>query len=119
MKLDALSFLRCPACKSELSIIIFEVGEENESDLIRKKLTFEEIRKKTNYEEIEVKTGILLCENCKRWYPIGSSIEKVPELLYPDELREKWRDKRFIRKWINAIPEEIVEKYKLKGYLSD
>ncbi|MGQ4834076.1 MAG: Trm112 family protein [Candidatus Asgardarchaeia archaeon] len=118
MKLDALEFLRCPACKSELGIIIFEC-EDEEENLISKILTYNQINATEYYKEIEIKSGMLLCSHCKRWYPIGSSIEGIPELLYPDNIREEWRDKKFIIRWMKKIPEEVVREYNLKKYTSE
>lgn len=60
---------------------------------------------------IEVDTGLLTCSKCGRWYPIGSSVETIPELL-PDELREKERDMAWLGKWEKHIPIDILEKGK-------
>jgi len=54
----------------------------------------------------DVKTGILKCSGCKRWYPIGSSIEGVPEML-PDNLRDVKKDEEFAVKWNNKVPREV------------
>ncbi len=56
----------------------------------------------------EVEVGLLYCPKCGRWYPIGSSVESVPELL-PDELRDKERDLSWMERWRTLIPEEIAE----------
>lgn len=121
MLLNFLKFLRCPACKSELSIIIFEIDDKCEKlpdHLFFKELKMEEIKREIGnrekiMENINIKSGILLCNSCKRWYPIGSSIEGVPELLYPDDLRDVWRDKKFIRKWSEKIPETLKQNFNL------
>lgn len=54
----------------------------------------------------EVNEGILYCSKCERWYPIGSTIETIPELL-PDELRDKEQDFKWFTKWKNMIPKKI------------
>lgn len=43
--------------------------------------------------EIEIKTGLLFCEECKRWYPI---IETIPQML-PDEYRDEKAEIQFLR----------------------
>jgi uncharacterized protein YbaR (Trm112 family) len=55
---------------------------------------------------LEVEEGILRCPTCNRWYPIGSSVETIPELL-PDDLRDEEKDKAWLRKWVKKIPESI------------
>lgn len=53
-----------------------------------------------------VKKGILQCGKCKRWFPIGSSIDGIPEML-PDGLRDKVKDQKFIASWRNKLPSEL------------
>ena len=60
---------------------------------------------------IDVEEGLLICENCSRWYPIGSSVTSVPEML-PDNLREKENDLGFLRKWEEKVPKEVSERGK-------
>ena len=43
--------------------------------------------------ETEIKTGLLFCEECKRWYPI---IETIPQML-PDEYRDEKAEIQFLR----------------------
>ncbi len=57
---------------------------------------------------IEVDVGILFCPECGRWYPIGSAVETIPEML-PDELREKERDLEWMEKWKSLIPMKVLE----------
>lgn len=52
---------------------------------------------------IEVKEGLLVCEECRRWYPIGRSVEGIPELL-PDDLRDKDEELEWLLKWEKKIP---------------
>ena len=56
---------------------------------------------------MEVDCGILFCPNCMRWYPIGSSVPTVPELL-PGELRDKKKDLEFLSKWKDKVPEVVL-----------
>ncbi len=43
--------------------------------------------------ETEIKTGLLFCEECKRWYPI---IETIPQML-PDEYRDEKTELQFLK----------------------
>ncbi|NVM17784.1 MAG: hypothetical protein HWN80_08710 [Candidatus Lokiarchaeota archaeon] len=43
--------------------------------------------------EIEIKSGLLFCEECKRWYPI---IETIPQML-PDEYRDEKTEVEFLK----------------------
>ena len=60
---------------------------------------------------VEVKEGLLRCPECGRWYPIGSAVETIPELM-PDDLREKERDLEWLNKWKDKLPEEVVKEGK-------
>lgn len=55
---------------------------------------------------LEVEEGLIRCPECGRWYPIGSAVETIPELM-PDDLREEERDMEFLRKWESKLPEEV------------
>jgi uncharacterized protein YbaR (Trm112 family) len=57
---------------------------------------------------LEVNTGLLVCPECGRWYPIGSSIDSVPEML-PDDLREAEKDTAWLNEWKEQIPESVLE----------
>ncbi len=43
--------------------------------------------------EIEIETGVLLCPECKRWFPI---IDTIPQML-PDEYRDKELEIEFLK----------------------
>jgi uncharacterized protein YbaR (Trm112 family) len=60
---------------------------------------------------LEVEEGILHCPECGRWYPIGSSVETIPELL-PDDLREREKDLEWLKKWEKKVPEKIIKEGK-------
>ncbi len=84
MKRSLLDILACPMCKHHpLELIVFE-------------------------EKEEIVSGILICRECLRWYPI---IDEFPCLL-PDDLRDKEEDIAFLKKWKDKIPREILEKGK-------
>jgi len=60
---------------------------------------------------IEVNEGLLVCSRCGRWYPIGSAVETIPELL-PDELRDRDRDLTWLERWRHLIPIDVAERGK-------
>jgi uncharacterized protein YbaR (Trm112 family) len=57
---------------------------------------------------LEIDAGLLVCPECGRWYPIGSAVETIPEML-PDDLREKERDLEWMEKWSKLIPHKVLE----------
>ncbi|MFX1562017.1 MAG: Trm112 family protein [Promethearchaeota archaeon] len=59
------------------------------------------------FHGLEIISGTLRCEKCQRWYPIGSRISSVPELL-PDTERKRKPDTSFLRKYQNVLPESIL-----------
>ena len=54
-------------------------------------------------EKSEVIAGIITCSKCNRFYPI---IDEIPHML-PDNLRSKDDDLKFLKKWIEKIPEKV------------
>ncbi|OGD55062.1 hypothetical protein A3K81_02770 [Candidatus Bathyarchaeota archaeon RBG_13_60_20] len=56
---------------------------------------------------VEVEEGLLRCPECGRWYPIGSAVESIPELM-PDDLRERDRDLEWLTKWKEKLPEQVL-----------
>lgn len=81
MKRRLLEILACPICKHfPLELTVFE-------------------------EKDEIDEGILICNNCSRWYPI---IESIPHML-PDELREEKEDVGFLKKWEGMVPEQVLK----------
>lgn len=55
---------------------------------------------------IEVEEGLLRCPACGRWYPIGNSVETIPELM-PDDLRDEEKDLEWLSKWDEKIPDSV------------
>jgi len=89
LKYRLMDILACPICKSfPLQLIVFDETKIDPS---------------TNIVE-----GILICQNCNRWYPI---IEEIPHML-SDGLRNKKEDKSFLIKNKEKIPKEILSKGK-------
>jgi uncharacterized protein YbaR (Trm112 family) len=60
---------------------------------------------------LEIGEGLLYCPECNRWYPIGSAVEGIPELM-PDELREEEKDLAWLAKWKKVAPEGVLAKGK-------
>lgn len=60
---------------------------------------------------VEVDAGLLVCPECGRWYPIGSAVETIPELL-PDDLRERDRDLAWLERWRALVPAHVLERGK-------
>jgi uncharacterized protein YbaR (Trm112 family) len=55
---------------------------------------------------VEVDQGLLRCPLCSRWYPIGSAVETIPELM-PDDLRDEETDLEWLRKWTDKVPDSV------------
>ena len=57
---------------------------------------------------VELDAGLLVCPECGRWYPIGSAVETIPEML-PDDLRDKERDLEWLERWRGLVPPQTIE----------
>jgi uncharacterized protein YbaR (Trm112 family) len=80
LKRELLEILLCPICKYHpLELHVFK-------------------------EEQEIVEGIIVCDKCKRWYPV---IDEIPNML-PDELRKGKDDLPFLKKWREKFPEDIL-----------
>ncbi|MFX0093590.1 MAG: Trm112 family protein [Candidatus Hodarchaeota archaeon] len=87
MHLDLVDILACPVCKNHPLILYkFEMVPIPESS------------------EEEVQEGLLNCTACKRYFPIRYTI---PQLL-PDYLRKEKKDKAFLQKYRDQLPNEIL-----------
>ena len=53
-------------------------------------------------------TGVLVCPNCNRIFPI---IEEIPKML-PDSLRKKDQDAAFLAKWKDSLPPDVGQPVK-------
>ncbi len=54
--------------------------------------------------DVVVVSGVLLCDQCRRYYPI---IDEIPVML-PDNLRNRKEDLEFLEKWKDRMPGEVV-----------
>ncbi|MCE4612496.1 MAG: Trm112 family protein [Desulfurococcales archaeon] len=54
----------------------------------------------------EMVTGLLICNNCGRWYPV---LDKIPRLI-DDKYRREKEDKEFLSKYLSQIPEHVRNK---------
>jgi uncharacterized protein YbaR (Trm112 family) len=59
------------------------------------------------FHGLEIVEGALRCEKCGRWFPVGSRVETIPELL-PDAGRDKKADVAFLRKHREVLPQVIL-----------
>jgi len=98
-------------------VLLEKAGEaikrlENKTDLSEERLISDYINDIDSLYRflnlLELDTGILVCPTCDRWYPIGSAVETIPELL-PDDLRERDRDLKWLKKWRDKVPKSVLE----------
>jgi uncharacterized protein YbaR (Trm112 family) len=59
------------------------------------------------FHGLEILVGAMRCEKCERFFPIGSRVETIPELL-PDTGRDKNADITFLKKYKDKLPEVII-----------
>jgi len=59
------------------------------------------------FHGIEIQVGAMRCEKCSRWFPVGSRVETIPELL-PDAGRDKQADVEFLRAHRDVLPQVIL-----------
>lgn len=81
MKKDLMDILACPICKNpELELY-----------------TFKE-------DELEIETGLIVCSQCNRYYPIKGTIP----VMLPDDLRKEDEDLIFLSSNKDKIPTKIL-----------
>ena len=59
-------------------------------------------------EKEEIVEGLLVCSECRRWYPI---IDEIPQLL-PDDLREQREELSWLSKWKDNAPPQVLRERK-------
>ncbi|MGB9729502.1 MAG: Trm112 family protein [Thermoprotei archaeon] len=124
MKYRLMDLLACPICKHwPLELIPFTENRYNYENLPNKipyckdycglnKAKISELKiDQLNCKECvthEIAEGILICNQCGRWYPIT---EEIPIML-PDPLRNGKEDLDFLKKWTEKIPEKVLKEGK-------
>ena len=116
MKFFVGDLLACPVCKStNLLIHPLEIIEEEVSidpAKIKCKNYCHYTKKKASEVPLDVcrecvrkriKTGVIICLDCGRWYPIIDTIA----IMLDDEYRDKKFDRKFIKEYYSRIPENI------------
>jgi len=111
--------LACPVCKAsgdKLLVHPIEVVEEDPGvDPVRVKCRIFCHFKRRPADEISLETcrecsrrrivtGVIVCLNCGRWYPI---VEAIPSML-DDEYMDLKLYRLFARKYLDRIPQKIV-----------
>ncbi len=118
--LDAIEDLSGNKTTSQLAASAKDAALRLEKAIKKSRKSREEALKKSEpdlnvvhsyFHLISAAEGLLLCNGCGRWYPIGSSVLGVPEML-PDDLRRKKSDMAFLRKWRKYIPEKVLSEGK-------
>ncbi len=116
MKYFVMDILACPVCKSD--DLLLHVIEEVEED---SKLAVEKIKckRKCYYRNMKadevpletcqecirkrIRTGVIVCRNCGRWYPIMETIA----VMLDDEYRNEKIYMKFLRENLGKIPAEV------------
>ncbi|MEM0363128.1 MAG: Trm112 family protein [Sulfolobaceae archaeon] len=120
MKYRLMDLLACPICKNfPLELHIFSRKEVNrtlssedtkplcEIYCVYKSSYIKDLKETPPCEECiryEIIDGLLFCKSCNRWYPI---IDEIPRML-PDKLRKEEEDIKFLEKYKERIPKEIL-----------
>jgi len=116
LKYRLMDILACPMCRNfPLNLRTFQVDKRYVVKDVAKCEVYcsyhgdrVENLSSTNCEECytyEVTDGLLICDECNRWYPI---IDDIPIML-PDSLRDRKRESVFLEKWKDKIPESIIK----------
>ncbi len=116
MKYRDLNVLVCPECKSfplKMWIIEREKGDKRFlSSRCERYCAFRGLSDQLSEINIstceecqmyEIRAGLLLCNKCKRWYPI---FEGVP-VLFKAAQRNREVEKEFLKKYGSRLPKEI------------
>ncbi len=129
MKWYFLELLACPVCKASRENLLLYPIEEIEEDV---KVDVEKVRcreycglhripaEKVPIDECKkcvrkrIVTGVIVCRNCGRWYPI---MNKIPSML-DDKYMDMKLYKKFVREYWDKIPEEIRKLMKIPDPMS-
>lgn len=122
MKYRLLDLMICPECNGLFTISVFS---EKEKEVNRDRLescknycAFTNLKLETNQfkdidcsacQKMEIEEGILICKDCKKWFPIIGSIPRmIPRVIdeYPD----------FLKKYKEKLPDELISKEYLEEF---
>jgi len=82
MKRELMEILACPICKNpDLDLHVFDENEK------------------------EIETGIIVCKECNRYYPIKGTIP----IMLPDGLRKEEEDLEFLTSYKKNIPSNVLK----------
>lgn len=127
MKYRLLDLMSCPECNKPFAISVFskkerEYSKEDNKNRLKKCETycaFSHCKLEMNQSEnidcnscqkIEIEEGILICNACKKWFPIIGFIPRIiPKTIeeHPD----------FFKKYKERLPEELINKNQLEAFL--
>lgn len=116
MKYFVMDILACPVCKStNLYLHVIEEVEEDTSIPVEKVKCKRWCHyKNKNASEVplevcrecarkRIKTGVIVCRDCGRWYPIIDTIA----VMLDDEYRDEKIYKRFLEEYLDKIPANV------------
>jgi len=120
MKYRLLDLMVCPECNDFFAISVFskKVNEDNKNELKKcknycgfnsKKLEISQFIDCNSCHKIDIEEGILICNTCKKWFPIIGSIPRIiPKVIedYPE----------FFKKYMETLPKEFITKAQLKEF---
>ncbi len=88
MRKSTINKLCCPFDKSDLTLNI--IAKDLEDNILE---------------------GVLVCDTCKRYYPI---IKGIP-IMNPDEYREVRLEQPVVERWQKDLPQMIVKDFRLEN----
>ena len=124
MKFRLMDLLACPMCKKfPLKLLVFKVEDREKPKSLPSKCPLYCAFKGGWVKDVnpsdeeclecfskEIVEGLIICEECFRWYPI---IDEIPHMLPDDQrLMEPDEELNFMKKWLDKFPKEILERGK-------
>jgi uncharacterized protein YbaR (Trm112 family) len=53
---------------------------------------------------MEIEEGLIICPQCKRWFPIIKTIPRI----YPQNMKREELDLQFLEKWKKNYPNDVI-----------